>query len=83
MGPPAAHCVLLVLTSAGVTSQTSVGYKEGWAAGIKLAKERQAAMMAPAPAPVLPAAATSQLQARPPMPMQMAAPRMATNMMMQ
>lgn len=38
-------------------------------------------MMA-APTPVLPAAATAQLQARP-APMAMTAPRMATNMVMQ
>lgn len=60
--------------------KTSSGYKEGYDAGIQLAKQRQAAMMAPAP--VLPAAATAQLQARP-APMSMAAPRMAANMMMQ
>jgi len=44
---------------------------------MQLAKQRQAAMMAPAPRPVLPAMATAQLQARP---MAMAAPQMASNM---
>lgn len=57
--------------------QTSSGYKEGYDAGMQLAKQRQAAMMAPAPRPVLPAMATAQLQARP---MAMAAPQMASNM---
>jgi len=57
--------------------KTSSGYKEGYDAGMQLAKQRQAAMMAPAPRPVLPAMATAQLQARP---MAMAAPQMASNM---
>ena len=63
--------------------QTSVGYKEGYDAGIQLAKQRAAAMMAPAPAPVLPAIARPALQAQPMMPMSMMAAAARPNMMMQ
>jgi len=62
--------------------QTSVGFKEGYDAGIQLAKQRAAAMMAPAPAPVLPAMARPALQAQP-MPMSMMAAAARPNMMMQ
>ena len=65
-------------------SQTSVGYKEGYDAGIQLAKQRAAAMMAPAPsAPVLPAMVNAQLAARPMQPMAMAAAPVRGNMIMQ
>ena len=60
-----------------------MGYKEGYDAGIQLAKQRYAAMMAPPAAPVLPAMANSALQARPMQPMTMAAAPVASNMTMQ